>query len=487
MSSFKLSRRAVLKGLGVSLALPSLEIMRPRSAHAADPIAEKVIFLLKPNGHYRPLMTSTGTSGASLALAGPYRPLRAEPEVFKRTMVLSGLDNLQRQGGFDVHHPVMMLLTAGKTLGETLDARVERPSFDTFLGASLGLGKGSLKQFTYTSDPRYNETSVSGNRYLDKIEKSCHSWSEANKKDGFNKGVNRLHLAYEALFGVVSSDPAAVAAAKRLRERKIALIDAVKPQADALKTRLGAADRHELEAYMGGLRDLGVSLGTDFGTCAQASPEPYASQANRNLGVETKLVLDLIANAVACGRTRVATYLMDTETSERRYDFVTATADVSVGGTTVSKAQIQAVLQSTDYHRGISHHFNTRDKAAAASTIDEWHVAQFVYLANKLRAFKGAAAATLLDECNIVQTGSLSNGNTHDSRDLPVLVAGAAVSTGARHKRFAGGSASYSGEPGKSYESSRPFANLLVTLAARMGVALAGGKFGNSTGALDLG
>jgi len=154
---------------------------------------------------------------------------------------------------------------------------------------------------------------------------------------------------------------------------------------------------------------------------------------------------DMMVLAFQADVTRVCTFMLANEGSNRSYRNI----NVSEG------------------HHSISHHQGDRAKHAQIREINRFHIQQFAYVLNKLRAIP-EGEGTLLDHSMIVYGSGIADGDRHNHDDLPLLLAGrgGGLSPG-RHIRYA---------------SETPMANLLVSLLERAGAPVS--SFGDSTGAL---
>ncbi len=156
---------------------------------------------------------------------------------------------------------------------------------------------------------------------------------------------------------------------------------------------------------------------------------------------------DLLALAFQADLTRIATFVFANDGSNRSYR-----DDLAIG----------------EGHHDLSHHAGNKDKLAKLQKINAFHIAQFAYLLERLKAVK-EGDGTLLDHCMIVYGGGISDGNRHNHDDLPILLAGKG-----------GGSL----KPGRhvKYPRNTPLTNLYVSMLDRMGVKV--DSFGDSNGAL---
>ncbi len=123
-----------------------------------------------------------------------------------------------------------------------------------------------------------------------------------------------------------------------------------------------------------------------------------------------------------------------------------------------------------DSHHPISHHENDPEKITKLAKINSYHVTLFNYFLNRLQSTPDGDGSLLDHSDDHVYGGGMSEGNTHDPTNLPVLLAGGGAGRlkGGRHLRFAKGT---------------PLANLHVTLLGKLGFTIE--KIGDSTGSLE--
>jgi hypothetical protein len=158
-----------------------------------------------------------------------------------------------------------------------------------------------------------------------------------------------------------------------------------------------------------------------------------------------RLLADLMVLAFQTDSTRVCTFLFDSEGSVRSYP------ELGVKG----------------LHHDLSHHGGKADMVEQILKIERHQAEQFAYLLEKLKGVK-EGDGTLLDHCMIAYGCALGDGNAHEHKDLPILLAGK------------GGSL----KPGRHvrYPTNTPLTNLWLSLLDRAGVPTA--RLGDSTGPL---
>jgi hypothetical protein len=225
--------------------------------------------------------------------------------------------------------------------------------------------------------------------------------------------------AFRNLVGLNESGPAA--AIRRTRRKSV--LDFVRDDLDALKRKnLSKSDTDKLDLHTTSLRDIEVSLdqlgllqctAVDAnalgGALAQIDPATVTSGAEfKRIG---RLQLDLIAATLACDQTRVATLLWG----------------AGSGGPVFSW---DGMNHQYNHHK-LSHGSTSDDNTGSAvegyldmiHAIDRWYAAQFAYLLEKLDAY-AEPTGTVLDNSVIAWMNDLSDGRSHLTTDLPVVLAG---------------------------------------------------------------
>ena len=255
-------------------------------------------------------------------------------------------------------------------------------------------------------------------------------------------------LVFERLFGDGSAESAA-SQAQRAADRK-SILDFVLEDARDLDRRWAPK--------------TAASWKNTWCPCGKWKPEspaasagsgnrPGPDQARRysgDYGQHIRLMADLMVLAFQSDQTRVATFVLANEGSNRSYAFI----DVPEG------------------HHDLSHHGRNPDKQRKIREINRFHMTQFAYLLGKAAKRGGEGERTLLENSLILYGSGISDGDRHNHDDLPIVLAGGGggtVRTG-RHVRD---------------DRETPISNLYLAMLQRQGVRTE--KLGDSDGVLDLG
>jgi len=231
-----------------------------------------------------------------------------------------------------------------------------------------------------------------------------------------------------------------------LRQRQ-SILDFVTEDAKRLKRKLGYTDQKKLEEYLSAVRDLEMRI--EHAEKFKAAFPEYKKPDGipHEYEQHVRLLFDLLALAFQTDTTRIATFLMAFDGSNRPYP--------SIG--------------VAEGHHDLSHHGGDEVKKQKIAEINHFHMSQFAYFLDKLKTVK-EGEGTLLDNCMIVYGGAIGDGNAHNHDNLPILLAGG------------GGGALQAGRHVK-LERETPITNLYLSMLDRMGVPAE--RVGDSTGKLE--
>jgi Protein of unknown function (DUF1552) len=251
-------------------------------------------------------------------------------------------------------------------------------------------------------------------------------------------------FVFERLFG--SGDTAEERAARSQEDRSI--LDGVAEEIARLRHTLGRRDGVKLSEYLDAIRDVEQRIAkNESATGGLALPQRPAG-IPATFKEYAELMFDLQALAFQADITRVASFMMARENVDRPYP----------------------EIGLPEAHHSMSHHGNDPQKMAVFSKLNTYHVATLAYFVTKLQAIRDGDG-TLLDRTVVLYGSGMSDGNTHNNYNVPVVVVGGRdlQLKGGRHLTYAKGT---------------PLANLSLTLLDKFGVNVE--RFGDSTGELDL-
>jgi len=389
-----LSRRTLLRGAGAAISLPWLEAMRPALATPTpDPL--RVSFIYVPNGIIMKDWTPA-QSGADFEFPPILQPL----EPFRDdVLILSGLDHhnaLELGDGAGDHARAGACFLTGvhpkKTAGANLANGI---SADQIVAAKLAGVTRFPSLELGCEDTRTVGDCDSGYScaYTNSI-----SWRAPASP--MPAEINP-RLVFERLFGNedLTLDPSA--RARRFAYRK-SILDMVQEDTHTLENRLGPADRRKLDEYLYAVREIEQRIEK-----AETQATQYTPDLDRPTGIpfyfsdHLKLMYDLQVAAFQGDLTRVTTVIAGREGSNRVY----------------------SEIGLSEQHHALTHHRGMEELIKKVSRINRFHIEQFAYFLQKLKAAQ-EADGTLLDRTMIVYASAIADGNTHSHDNLPVLLAG---------------------------------------------------------------
>ena len=436
-----LSRRTLLRGIGTAVALPWLEAMGQFTAYAADATGRKapnrLAFLYVPNGKDMPNWTprSEGQLGELPPILAALAPVKDD------LLVLSGLAADKARpygdGGGDHARAMAAFLTgvhphktdgADIRAGTSVDQIAAQRIGELTRLRSLEIG-GEAGSMAGNCDSGYSC-----------VYSSTVSWKSSTQP--LPKEINPK-LVFERLFG----QPGGPEKARRDLARK-SVLDFIRDDSRSLVATMGSGDKQKLDEYFTSIREIELRMERAATLPAVNAPPGVTAPAGlpASYAEHLRLLCDMLVLAFQADVTRVATFVFANESSNKSYP------DLGVN----------------EGHHELSHHGHDPEKIRKVRAINQFHVAQFAYLLQRLKGIR-EGEGTLLDHCMIAYGSGNSDGDRHNHDDLPILLAGrggGTIATG-RHVRFA---------------NETPVTNLWTSLLERMDVRVP--LVGDSTGTL---
>ena len=451
--SNRINRRTVLRGMGAAIALPWLEVMTPdrfaaagsllapATAAAASPL--RCAFLFIPNGVDVDGWYCSG-EGADYQLSDGLAPLAPMRDKFS---ILAGLDHRNAKalgdGPGDHARSAACFLTGAhpyKTAGRDLQVGI---SVDQFAAHHVG-GATTLPSLEIGCEPALQSGNCdSGYSCAYSANISWRSESQPNLKEIRPRDV------FERLFGFGPAREADSARQRRLATRK-SILDFVREDTLRLNDRLGSDDRHRLGEYTESVR----AVERRIERYERETLDPEAFESSRPVpGIpadyreHVSLMNDMLVLAFRIDQTRIASFMLANEGSNRRYPFI----GVDEG------------------HHHLSHHKGDPAMIDKIRRINHYQSEVLLDLLDKMESVK-EHDGTLLDNSMLLFGSAIADGNRHNHEDLPVILAG-------------GGRGTLS--PGRlvRHDPGTPMCNLFVSMLQRMGVDA--DSFGDSDGPLQ--
>ncbi len=381
----KLSRRTLLRTTAAAaLALPWLE------AFGQPAIPKRLVLFFTPNGTVYPRWAAT-QSAAGLQLSPILAPLEAHKS---KLLVLGNLDVKSAEFGPGDGHGkgIGHLWTGTEMWGNDAPGSVwwaGGPSVDQVAADAIGL----------TTPLRSLELGVQV--------QAARVWDRMSYRGRAQPLPPELdpRVAFDRLFAAV--DPDAQAAARR-RARRKSILDGVLGEMKAMQPKVSGNDRARLDSHFTSLRELERRIEASATAAPSCVRPPAPGPLNlvdpalfEQLG---RAQMDLLAMAIACDLTRVASLQYSSATS----------------------AVIFGWLGCTEDHHELSHRADDDLPAQKQlERIHNWYAAQFAYLLGRLDALD-ETTGSVLDHSLVVWGNELGKGNTHSHTQVPFVLAGGA-------------------------------------------------------------
>ena len=433
-----LPRRTFLRAAGVSLALPLLESMVPAQTllrKTAGTGASRVGFVYVPHGAIMDQWTPT-TEGTGFEFPKILKPL----EPFRdRVNVISGLGHRAADS------------TAVHSLSPTTWLSGVRPKptqgVDAFAGvtadqiAAQHIGQDTVLPSMEVAIEDYSALIGACDRDYGCIYMNTLSWRTPTTPMPMEINPRKV---FERMFGQGGS--AAQRAARRKEDQSI--LDAILGETKGLQATLGSTDKATLDEYLDNIREIERRIERAAASTSDPSLQVPETPAGIPFSYDdhVALMFDLLAVAYQANISKVFTFMMAREVSNRTYPQVGV----------------------PDGHHATSHHQNRGDKIEKLVKIQNYHLSLFAKFLAKLQNTPDGDGS-VLDHSVLLYGSNMSNSNAHNHFPLPNLLIGGAQGRmkGGRHLK---------------YDDHTPMTNLLVTMLDKVGVELE--SLGDSNGRL---
>ena len=432
-----LPRRTLLRGAGAALALPLLDAMIP-AATATDKTPAKPVrrlgYVFMPMGCDNSRWIPKG--GEKLE---ELSPILSSLEPVKQDITV--LSNMELAPAYPGSHA-----TSNSAFLSCAKAKVTE-STDYYLGttadqiAAQQIGQATQLPSLELAMDLLNVVGQCDNGYACVYQNNL-SWSSPTTP---LPAEAHPRIVFEMLFG----EGGTAAERQASLRRRASLLDWVGEEIVSLKRELGPSDREKVSQYLDSVREVERRIQA----AESQAKDIELPDLDRPLGVPSafadhaRLMFDLQLLAMQADATRVTTFQLARETSNRTYP------EIGV----------------PDPHHPISHHGNDPRKIEMLAKIKQFHVSLFAKFLTKLKNTK-EGNGSLLDSSLFLYGSGIGNPNLHDHTKLPIIVAGGAAGNmkGGRHIKF---------------DQPTPLSNLHLTLLNKAGANL--DKFGDSTGMIE--
>ncbi|MBA4065737.1 MAG: hypothetical protein C0501_18865 [Isosphaera sp.] len=368
------SRRVLLKGLGVTVALPWLESVAAfANAPVAKKAAQRFACLFIGDGISPPHWWAKG-DGADMELGSSLQPLAPFRD---KLNVINGLWNKEGDGGHAKCTGNILsgaALSRGRTIkgGVSMDQLLANHHEEDTAQPSLVLGC---------------EQPVSGfhESQYSMVYASHISWRNSDSPVPIELYPA---LAFDGLFG------------GKAGKLQGSILDDVLGQANDITGKVSGTDKQKLDEYLSSVRETEQRVqrlnktAKDEAPAAPVGRRPAAAQP-KDFREYARLMCDIIALAFQTDRSRVATLLMSRDLSGQVYPF----------------------LGVRDDHHSYSH----LNEGKEYQSIVKFHVEQYAYLVDKLSKMKEGEGSVLDNSCIMFVS---EHWNAHNGTRVPLVLAG---------------------------------------------------------------
>jgi Protein of unknown function (DUF1552) len=439
LSKASIPRRRVLRGMGAALALPLLDAMVPAltpTVRTAAAARKRLGCIYIPHGCIMDRWTPA-TAGVDFEFTPILKPL----EPFRDSVTV--VTNLTRpEQGFDTNHagaPASWLAgvppkrTAGPdySLGITLDQLVAKHIGQETTFPSIELATEDFSGLVGDCAPGFSCA------YMNTL-----SWQSETAP--LPMEINP-RAVFEQLFGGGGNQDERLA---RMRTDR-SLLDFVADDLKDVQAGIGSRDRARLSQYLDHVREIERRIQRAEQQAATIPDVPNAPVGvPESFEEHVKLLFDLLFVAYQADLTRVFTFMLGRELSQRTY--------LNIG--------------VTEPHHSISHHGNRPAAIEMHAKVNTYHLTLFSQFVERLKSTEDGDGS-LLDHSLLLYGSGMGNGNVHSADLLPKLLVG-------------GGAGTVKGNRHIVADTLTPNADLLISITETYGIELE--RFGGNKGRISL-
>ena len=358
-----LSRRRVLQGTGIALALPLMESQLSRAEEKLDANPRRLVCIGNHLGYY-PGNFFPKDAGLDYQISPTLQAVQRHRDDFT---VFSNLDDGMTGG----HNGVKAFLS-----GIRKDESSGFPDKNMTIDQVAAEHVGAATRFPSITAGLDNGTDL------------C--WTRSGVRI---PPVNNPARLFEALF--VQSDAASIGKERTRLTDRASVLDALRESAGKLERQLSAADRQKLDQYLTSVRAVEKQLQMSQAWLDKPKPtspiDPVVDQERMHIE-EIPLFYDLLTLALQTDSTRVATF------------------EIPMGFRT-------SELEVGSYH-GLSHHSKSQERLGQLQIVEVYFMKQFAHFIDQMKE------AQVFDHTAVVMGSGMGNGSSHSNRNLPVILAG---------------------------------------------------------------
>ncbi len=417
-----INRRRFLRGLGLSLAIPALESLRPATTKAADgaPPKARNFVCVAPDYGLNPEGFFPQQTGNQYAMPNSLKALARHRKDFS---IFSQLDHPDVGGGHgctrtllngikaaDANGDRSKLFSLDQLVAEQIGSETRFPSLVTGNGAPISYTRAGIPIPSVPTPDRFFNL-----LFVEDSEKDKHRQRQSLSDNG-------------------------------------SLLDLLLDDSRSLKNKLATQDRNKLEEYLTAVRETERKLvrrkeWINIAKPKAKRPRVDEDQPQTSYPYDMSLFFEVMVMALQTESTRVMVYQMPGGNRHFTFDGITL-----------------------GYHT-LTHHGQNPEKIAQLQIIDNYYLSQLAGFIDRLKKVKDVDGQPLLDSTVLLLGSGMGNASSHSSRNVPALVAGGGFKHG-QHHTFP-----------KQGNNGTPLSNLYVTLLQQFGIET--DQFASSNGNLN--
>jgi len=407
VNNFRLSRRACLKGIGASLALPLLETMGWADSGKMKAVKPPVRlgFMYMPHGV---IMDQFWPATEDSFLSSPPPALEALRPVLQECLMMTGISGV----------PIAPFNGAPHAL-----------ELSTWLTAALPDPNRRKQIHISISADQIAANFVGGLTSLPSLELATMPQTHKENQEGLNEGYYS-HCSFRSATQAVPAETNPRNVLNRLfgkgdesgRPAQVdpldrQMLDLVLGGAKELRRRLPQDDQHKLDEYLDSVRSVERRIAAmEYRQKEAALEKAGVSASKRNASDSPPIEIKI-------------------PVGDKRSEYMQVMCDLNVLAFQTDTTRVSTYIGSTpngvsypelgfkDEHHSQTHHNNQADKRDKVAAITAFNIAQFAYMVKKMHSLR-EGDGTLLDNCIMMWGSGLEDGNKHSRENLPFIIAG---------------------------------------------------------------
>lgn len=403
-SRTKMNRRACLKGLGVSLALPLMESMGWANTPKGKPPV-RLGFMYMPHGV---IMEQFWPASAESYLTSPPPALESLRPVLDQCLMMKGISGV----------PIAPFNGAPHALELSTWLTAMLPAADKRNEINIGISADQIAA-----------NHVGAFTTLPSLELATMPQTWKENQEGLNEGYYS-HCSFRS---PTQAMPAEV------NPRNVLYRLVQKQDAGQQASPVSALDRSLLDIVLGGARDLRRTLPVSDQRKLDEYLDSVRSVERRIAAIEYRQKEAALDKAGVRASKRHATDSLPIEVripeGDKRSEYMQVMCDLNVLAFQTDTTRVSTYIGSTpngasypelgfnDQHHSNTHHNHEAEKVRKVAKITEFNIAQFAYMVKKMHSLR-EGDGTLLDNCIMMWGSGLEDGNLHKRENLPFIVAG---------------------------------------------------------------